>query len=132
MEYRLRYRDIPWTVAIMTLPCKIVGTLIGKPIDYINEDPFRFFMKALKKLFWAIVITVVFVLLMGLMDMSFNYRLGFVKNGDRILMEWKAEREARAEEKRRAEILRLANEYRRQMFINTPGECLDDSVGRCR
>lgn len=31
MEYRLKYRDIPWPVAIGVLPGKIIGTFLIKP-----------------------------------------------------------------------------------------------------
>ena len=31
MEYRLKYRDIPWLVAIEVLPGKIIGSLFIKP-----------------------------------------------------------------------------------------------------
>jgi len=31
MEYRVRYRDIPWFVAIGVLPGKIIGTFFIKP-----------------------------------------------------------------------------------------------------
>lgn len=38
MDYRIKYRDIPWSVALYVLPAKIVGTLVGKPIDFLKRE----------------------------------------------------------------------------------------------
>ncbi len=36
MEYRLKYRDIPWVVAFIVLPGKVLGTVfIAWPARYI-------------------------------------------------------------------------------------------------
>ena len=38
MEYRVRYRDIPWFVAIGVLPGKIIGTFFIKPWLKFRRD----------------------------------------------------------------------------------------------
>jgi len=35
MEYRLKYRDIPWGVALTVLPGKIIGKFIIVPVEYV-------------------------------------------------------------------------------------------------
>ena len=38
MEYRLKYRDIPWPVALGVLPGKIIGTLFIKPLERLSRN----------------------------------------------------------------------------------------------
>lgn len=38
MEYRVRYRDIPWFVALGVLPGKIIGTFFIKPWLKFKRD----------------------------------------------------------------------------------------------
>jgi hypothetical protein len=38
MEYRLKYRDIPWIVAFGVLPGKIIGTLFIKPFIKLRRN----------------------------------------------------------------------------------------------
>jgi len=35
MEYRLKYRDIPWGVALTVLTGKIIGKFIIVPVEYV-------------------------------------------------------------------------------------------------
>ena len=37
MEYRMRYRDVPWPVALAVLPGKVIGTFILRPVFYIKR-----------------------------------------------------------------------------------------------
>ena len=38
MEYRLKYRDIPWHVVIMVLPGKVFGTIFIKwPLQFAEK-----------------------------------------------------------------------------------------------
>lgn len=37
MEYRMKYRDIPWRVAIGVLPGKIIGSFIIRPYVFLDS-----------------------------------------------------------------------------------------------
>jgi hypothetical protein len=56
MDYRVRYREIPWGVAICVLPGKVIGRCVLDPVLHVKKYPVRI----LKKI--ARFIVVVFVL----------------------------------------------------------------------
>lgn len=58
MEYRMRYRDIPWGVAVCVLPGKIIGRCIIHPIQYVKRYPMRI-LKKIGKFLMVCLITVV-------------------------------------------------------------------------
>ena len=48
MEYRLRYRDLPWSVALAALPGKIIGGYLIRPTEAIADDPMHYVAKFAK------------------------------------------------------------------------------------
>ena len=41
MEYRVKYRDLPWSVAFGVLPGKIIGHFILKPVHWVIHHPHK-------------------------------------------------------------------------------------------
>jgi hypothetical protein len=132
MEYRLKYRDIPWSVAIMSLPLKIIGTFIGRPIEYIANNPYEFLIKVLWKLLWAFVLVIVFMALMTLADITFDGKLGFMEGVGTFLEERAATKEIRKRAEYDARIEQVRREIMQQALMDRPGKCIADPNGRCR
>ena len=62
MEYRMKYRDIPWMVALTVLPGKIIGTFFIKPPIYLKINFKRLFRKYMPPiLFIMMVFTILFI-----------------------------------------------------------------------
>ena len=59
MEYRLRYRDVPWFVAIGVLPGKIIGTFFIKPWLKFKRDWKNTIVRWCERFFLLVVILVV-------------------------------------------------------------------------
>ena len=59
MEYRIKYRDIPWPVAIGVLPGKIIGTFLIKPWFRLKRNWKSIAIRWLNRLLFLAVMTVV-------------------------------------------------------------------------
>jgi len=68
MEYRMKYRDIPWIVAICVLPGKIIGTFIIKPVNEFRYNWKRTLIRCAEILMIALVIAFVMALLFMLIE----------------------------------------------------------------
>lgn len=68
MEYRVRYRNIPWPVAICVLPGKIIGTFFIKPWLRFKRDWNRILMRRLHNLVVLMIVLLVFTLACVLAD----------------------------------------------------------------
>ena len=53
MEYRLKYRDIPWPIAIAVLPGKIIGTFILNPLAWWSGNR-HYALRKVGKISWRI------------------------------------------------------------------------------
>ena len=62
MEYRLRYREIPWGVAICVLPGKVLGRFVVDPIEYCAKYWRRLLRKTGKILLFLVIATAIVVL----------------------------------------------------------------------
>jgi hypothetical protein len=56
VEYRILYRDLPWSVALGVLPGKIIGTFIFKPIERLRFNWKQRLRRFFIKLLWASII----------------------------------------------------------------------------
>jgi len=68
MEYRLKYRDIPWSVAIGVLPGKIIGTFLIKPWLRFKRNWQRTVVRWLTGFMVTIIALMLVLLLMTLLD----------------------------------------------------------------
>lgn len=71
MEYRVRYRDIPWSVAIGVLPGKIIGTFCIKPFHKVKRNVMKYVFRFLYMLATVIVLICAAVLADKLTDGQF-------------------------------------------------------------
>lgn len=63
MEYRMKYRDIPWRVAIGVLPGKVIGSFIINPYVFLNSK--RWVRHVIATLKLMSVITILAVILIA-------------------------------------------------------------------
>lgn len=96
MEYRAKYRDIPWPVAVGVLPGKIVGTLFIKPwikLKRSNTHTARVWLRGLCVLLLTLVIlAVMFALIDQLthgaiitsMDRSWDWWVSVIQSTDHV------------------------------------------------
>ena len=63
MDYRVRYRDIPWGVAICVLPGKIIGRCIIEPVSHFIKNWKRVLLRLGRKL---LIISMVIGCIVGL------------------------------------------------------------------
>lgn len=75
MEYRLRYRDIPWGVALTVLPGKIIGRLIIAPVFHIAENWKRILIKISKTIGTISLILLVLGVVITLIDLATKDKL---------------------------------------------------------
>lgn len=68
MEYRMRYRDIPWGVAVCVLPGKIIGRCIIHPFRYVSKYPMRILSKIGKFLLVVAITMIIFGIVVVLAD----------------------------------------------------------------
>lgn len=107
MEYRLKYRDLPWSTAVCVLPGKIIGTFIIKPFLYIKEDPMNLIMRfAITSLFLLLVAFLMTFLLIG---------VDAVTGGDVGIIKAYHEYKHKSEEKARIPINKLIEEAKKEM-----------------
>lgn len=72
MEYRMKYRDIPWSVALTLLPGKIIGTLFIKPPIYLRRN----FNRLLRKYGPPIIICIMALMIFLAVFMIIDYTIG--------------------------------------------------------
>jgi hypothetical protein len=68
MEFRMKYRDIPWSVAIGVLPGKIVGTLFIKPWIRLKRNNGRVAIVWLRRLCVLLLALVILAVIFTLID----------------------------------------------------------------
>ena len=68
MEYRLKYRDIPWGVALGVLPGKIIGTFFIKPWMRAARDWGYTVRRWISRLIFTLLILMMIALILGLID----------------------------------------------------------------
>ena len=68
MEYRMRYRDIPWGVALAVLPGKMIGSLIINPVIRFGNNWSEILLRWLKRLVLLLLIIVFFGMLIMVAD----------------------------------------------------------------
>jgi len=61
MDYRVKYRDIPWPVAIGVLPGKIIGAWMIDPALNFKQNWKRILFRWFK--LWSVIILIMFVIL---------------------------------------------------------------------
>jgi len=66
MEHRIKYRDIPWGVALGVLPGKIIGTLFIKPGITFRRDWKYILTRAGRKL----LILCMIIIVIGMLAMA--------------------------------------------------------------
>ena len=72
MEYRMRYRDIPWGVALAVLPGKIIGCWIFRPMEWFERKWKRILLKIGKFLLISLMVCIVIGCLFVLIDKTTN------------------------------------------------------------
>jgi hypothetical protein len=70
MEYRLKYRDIPWSVALAALPGKIIGTFFIKPWLRFKRDYRRILHNWMMNATVCAVVLLVIALIMTLVNIG--------------------------------------------------------------
>lgn len=68
MEYRVRYRDIPWGVALTVLPGKIIGTFIIKPVNRFRNNWKKILIRWGKRILFVFAVLVVIAMFFGLLN----------------------------------------------------------------
>ena len=86
MEYRLKYRDIPWGVAIGVLPGKIIGTFIIRPALNLKRNWKYILRKWLGRL--LAVAVVIFVLVFVGMILEAASEGGLSRTFSVIFISW--------------------------------------------
>ena len=133
MEHRVRFRDIPWPMAIAVLPGKIIGTFIIKPILWFKDDP----LNAILRCCVSVMITLLVIGSVSVFDgVVLEEKLGVAKGVKYILGDWKEYEEAKAA-RLREEMERAVLEAKKQKTEDTKNaraaECrIRDAIGRCR
>ena len=68
MEYRLKYRDVPWSVAFGVLPGKIIGTFLIKPVEKFKRNWEVILHKWLTRLLIIVLLAMMVVAVWALFD----------------------------------------------------------------
>jgi len=130
MEHRVRFRDIPWPMAIAVLPGKIIGTFIIKPILWFKDDPFN---ASLKSCLGVAIGLLIFISAAMLDGVVFEEKLGVVNAARYVLGDFEEHKDAkrkRAIKEAVAEAERLKEEADRN--ARAAQTCYKDAHGRCR
>lgn len=72
MEYHMKYRDIPWGVALTVLPGKIIGSLIIKPAKKFENNWKSILLLWIKCFAFILVLIIVSVAIVILVDLLVN------------------------------------------------------------
>ena len=133
MEYRLRYRDLPWSVALAALPGKIIGGYLIRPTEAIADDPMHYVAKFAKFLLFVVLVLALSLLITIGIDLATRGSLGLKKSFDKAMIESHKRSEA---EKRARAMIKLKNmqytidEARK---AQEAAKCkVKDAIGRCR
>jgi len=68
MEYRLKYRDVPWGVALAVLPGKIIGKFIINPFEYTTRNWKQMLVSGLEGILLAAVGLVIIVAVLSFVE----------------------------------------------------------------
>lgn len=68
MEYRMKYRDVPWMVALTVLPGKIIGTFFIKPPIYLKRNFKRLFLKYMPPILLIMIVLMVLMVVFMVVD----------------------------------------------------------------
>ena len=68
MDYRVKYRDIPWGVALSVLPGKIIGTWFIKPGITFRCNWRDILMRWLKKLLILVAVLVIILVIITMIE----------------------------------------------------------------
>lgn len=76
MEYRVKYRDIPWSVALAVLPGKIIGTFFIKPGIRFKYDHRRILRNWIINAAGCVVILLAIALIITLVNIGTDGKVG--------------------------------------------------------
>lgn len=86
MEYRLRYREIPWHMVLFIPIGKIVGRCILDPVEYLADHPGKVIRYIFKRTaVVSLTALLIFVLMLALDISLLNKELGVAKLSERVM-----------------------------------------------